>query len=63
MNKLWSEQNKTMQTQMKKKDTYEAGINTLFVEIRKRETQPRKRGEKPREILCDILTLQRFRSP
>ena len=30
MNKLWSEQNKTMQTQMKKKDTYEAGINTLF---------------------------------
>ena len=44
MNKLWSEQNKTMQTQMKKKDTYEAGINTLFVEIRKRETQPRTRG-------------------
>ena len=52
MNKLWSEQNKTMQTQMKKKDTYEAGINTLFVEIRKRETQPRKRGEEQREIIC-----------
>ena len=24
---------------------------------------PRKRGEKQREIVCDILTLQRFRSP
>lgn len=30
MNKLWSEQNKTMQTQIRKKDTYEAGIDTLF---------------------------------
>lgn len=30
MNKVWSEMNKTMQTQIKKKDTYEAGINTLF---------------------------------
>ncbi len=30
MNKLWSELNKTMQTQIKKKDTYEAGIDTLF---------------------------------
>ncbi len=30
MNKVWSELNKTMQTQIKKKDTYEAGINTLF---------------------------------
>ena len=30
MNKLWSERNKTMQTQLKKKDTYEAGIDTLF---------------------------------
>ncbi len=29
MNKVWSELNKTMQTQIKKKDTYEAGINTL----------------------------------
>lgn len=30
MNKVWSELNKTMQTQIKKKDTYEAGIDTLF---------------------------------
>ena len=30
MNKLWSELNKTMQTQIKKKDTYKAGIDTLF---------------------------------
>ncbi len=30
MNKGWSELNKTMQTQMKKKDTYEEGIGTLF---------------------------------
>lgn len=30
MNKIWSELNKTMQTQIKKKDTYEAGIDTLF---------------------------------
>lgn len=30
MNKVWSEMNKTMQTQIKKKDTFEAGINTLF---------------------------------
>lgn len=30
MNKDWSELNKTMQTQIKKKDTYEAGIATLF---------------------------------
>ncbi len=30
MNKEWSELNKTMQTQMKKKDTYEEGIGTLF---------------------------------
>ena len=30
MNKLWSEMNKTMQTQIKKKDTYKAGIITLF---------------------------------
>ena len=30
MNKVWAELNKTMQTQIKKKDTYEAGINTLF---------------------------------
>ena len=30
MNKLLSELNKTMQTQIKKKDTYEAGIDTLF---------------------------------
>lgn len=30
MNKEWSELNKTMQTQIRKKDTYKAGINTLF---------------------------------
>ena len=30
MNKEWSERNKTMQAQIKKKDTYEAGIGTLF---------------------------------
>ena len=30
MNKVWSELNKTMQTQIKKKDTYKAGIDTLF---------------------------------
>lgn len=30
MNKEWSELNKTIQTQIRKKDTYEAGIDTLF---------------------------------
>lgn len=30
MNKEWSELNKTMQAQIKKKDTYEEGIATLF---------------------------------
>lgn len=30
MNKAWSELNKTMQTQLKKKDTYKAGIAALF---------------------------------
>ena len=30
MNKIWSELNKTMQAQIIKKDTYEAGIATLF---------------------------------
>lgn len=30
MNKEWSELNKAMQTQIRKKDTYEAGIDTLF---------------------------------
>lgn len=30
MNRIWSELNKTMQTQIKKKDTYKAGIDTLF---------------------------------
>lgn len=30
MNKEWSELNKTMQTQIKKRDTYENGIGTLF---------------------------------
>jgi len=31
--------------------------------LKKRENQPRKRGEKQQEIICDILILQRFRSP
>ena len=35
MNKEWSELNKKMQTQIRKKDTYEVGINTLF-ELRNR---------------------------
>lgn len=30
MNNEWSELNKTMQTQIRNKDTYKAGINTLF---------------------------------
>ena len=30
MNKEWSELNKTMQSQIKKRDTYDAGIETLF---------------------------------
>lgn len=30
MNQAWSERNKTIQTQIKKKDTYKAGIGTLF---------------------------------
>ena len=29
MNREWSELNKTMQAQIKKKDTWEAGIDTL----------------------------------
>lgn len=35
MNKEWSELNKAMQTQIRKNDTYEAGIDTLF-ELRNR---------------------------
>ncbi len=35
MNKEWSELNKAMQAQIRKNDTYEAGINTLF-ELRNR---------------------------
>ncbi len=35
MNKEWSELNKTMQTQIRKNDTYEADIDTLF-ELRNR---------------------------
>lgn len=35
MNKEWSELNKTMQTQIRKNDTYGAGIDTLF-ELRNR---------------------------
>lgn len=31
MNKEWSELNKTMQLQIKKKDTFSSGINTLFI--------------------------------
>ena len=38
MNKEWSELNKTMQTQIKKKDTYIYGISTLF-ELRNRLMQ------------------------
>ena len=38
MNKEWSELNKIMQTQLKKKDTYIDGINTLF-ELRNRLMQ------------------------
>lgn len=30
MNKEWSELNRTMQAQLKKKDTYQAGLDTLF---------------------------------
>lgn len=30
MNNEWSELNKAMQTQIRKKDTYEEGINSLF---------------------------------
>ena len=30
MNREWSELNKTMQAQIKKKDTYETGIDTLL---------------------------------
>ena len=30
MNKLWSDLNKTMQAQIKRKDTYKAGVDTLF---------------------------------
>ena len=30
MNKEWSELNKTMQTQIKNKDTYSMGIDTLL---------------------------------
>ena len=30
MNKEWSELNKTMQTQIRRNDTYEAGIDTIF---------------------------------
>lgn len=35
MNKEWSELNKTMHTQLRKQDTYKAGIGTLF-DLRKR---------------------------
>lgn len=38
MNKEWSDLNKTMQVQIKKKDTYEESINTLF-ELRNRLMQ------------------------
>ena len=30
MNREWSELNKTVQTQLKKEDTYKAGIDSLF---------------------------------
>lgn len=50
MNKEWSELNKTMQTQLKKKDTFEAGINTLL-DLRNRlmETLISFRNELSRE--------------
>ena len=50
MNKGWSELNKTMQTQLKKKDTFEAGINTLL-DLRNRlmETLISFRNELSRE--------------
>lgn len=38
MNKAWSELNKTMQTHLKKKDTYKAGIAALF-DLRKQLMQ------------------------
>lgn len=38
MNKAWSELNKTMQTQIKKRDTYKTGIDTLF-DLRKQLTE------------------------
>lgn len=38
MNKEWSELNKAMQTQVRKKDTYKVGISTLF-DLRKRLMQ------------------------
>lgn len=38
MNKAWSELNKTMQTKIKKRDTYKAGIDTLF-DLRKQLTE------------------------
>lgn len=38
MNKAWSEMNKVMQTQLRKQDTYQAGIDTLF-DLRKRLMQ------------------------
>ena len=38
MNKEWSELNKTMQTQIRRKDTYKEGINTVF-DLRKKLMQ------------------------
>ena len=39
MNKEWSELNKVMQAQIKKKDSYEEGIRTLF-DLRNRTIVP-----------------------
>ncbi len=51
MNKVWSELNKTMQAQIKKKDTYKAGIDTLF-DLRNQlmETLTLFNGELSREV-------------
>ena len=50
MNKAWSELNKTMQAQIRRKDTFEAGIGTLFA-LRNQlmETLTSFRGELRRE--------------
>lgn len=48
MNKYWSELNKTMQLQIKKKETFEAGIDTL-IKLR-------------RELMAEIMQLKKLSS-